>query len=580
MARRRRRTTLRRRRIVALGALGVVLLAGAAWALTAIADGADIPRGTSVLGADLGGLDRGEAATVLEAAVMEGSDRTMVTLTIDGAEPVAATASVLGVSVDVDATLAEADDRPPAPLRPLGLVASLLRDRATEPVFTIDVDALRAALGRGGADPATPRIELVDGSFRAVAGAVIPIPDVDALAELLLAAVETDFGRPIEVDVPIAGSVSPDTEAAAVLAAEANELTAAGARVTLQGTAEQFFIDPAALRGFVRLSGAADAAEIVLEDDLVMATLDSLFAGIGSRGRPAVIGVDDEGLVDITEGEPGYECCDLVAPAVLFSGLRAGLDVIELPGEEIPHPRGREWAESLGIDELVGEFTTEFKPGQTRVGNIDRISELTRGVIIEPGDTFSVNDFVGRRTVEKGFVAAGVIYNGVFREDVGGGISQYATTLFNAAFFAGLDFGEYQSHTIYISRYPYGREATLSYPHPDLQIVNITPYPVMIWPTTTDSSITVRLYSTPWVVGEQTGQSRRAEGVACTRVTTERTRTWLDDGHTEFDTVSARYRPEGTNCDGSPTITTTTTTTTVPEATTTTTTTTVPEATT
>ena len=55
------------------------------------------------------------------------------------------------------------------------------------------------------------------------------------------------------------------------------------------------------------------------------------------------------------------------------------------------------------------------------------------------------------------------------REAVGGGISQFATTLFNAAFFAGLDIPEYQSHSIYITRYPYGREATLSYPAPDLE---------------------------------------------------------------------------------------------------------------
>ena len=172
---------------------------------------------------------------------------------------------------------------------------------------------------------------------------------------------------------------------------------------------------------------------------------------------------------------------------------------------------------------------------------------------------------MGRRTREKGFVSAGVIYSGVFQSDIGGGISQYATTLFNAAFFAGLDFIDYQSHTIYIDRYPYGREATLSYPRPDLVIENNTPNTVMLWPATTETSVTVRLYSTPWVMGEQTDQSRRGEGSSCTRVTTERTRTWLEDGRTETDTVTARYRPEGLNCDGTPSVTTTTTTTTTTE---------------
>ncbi|MEZ5165201.1 MAG: VanW family protein [Acidimicrobiales bacterium] len=182
-----------------------------------------------------------------------------------------------------------------------------------------------------------------------------------------------------------------------------------------------------------------------------------------------------------------------------------------------------------------------------------RIAELTRKRGHRAGDHLLGQRLRGRRTTDNGFVAAGVISNGVFSESVGGGISQYATTLFNAAFFAGLEFGEYQSHSIYIDRYPYGREATVSFPHPDLQIRNPSPYGVLIWPTTTDDSITVRLYSTRWAVGDQTGQKQRTEGTSCTRVTTERTRTFVGDGHTEVDTVTARYRPEGVACDGSST---------------------------
>ena len=87
-----------------------------------------------------------------------------------------------------------------------------------------------------------------------------------------------------------------------------------------------------------------------------------------------------------------------------------------------------------------------------------------------------MNDKVGRRTTGKGFTTGGAIIDGRVGTSIGGGISQFATTLFNAALFAGLDFGEYQSHSLYISRYPRGREATLSFPHPDLQIRNTTPY--------------------------------------------------------------------------------------------------------
>jgi vancomycin resistance protein YoaR len=207
------------------------------------------------------------------------------------------------------------------------------------------------------------------------------------------------------------------------------------------------------------------------------------------------------------------------------------------------------------------------------VVNIKRIAELTQGALIEPGKTFSINDFVGKRTVEKGFVSGGVIQDGVFQEDVGGGISQYATTLFNAAFFGGLDFAKYQSHSIYITRYPYGREATVSFPAPDLEITNSTPYAVLIWPTATNTSITVQLYSTVFATGAQTNQSEKPVGTSCTRVTTERTRTYADGRAPKVDSVAALYQREGIDCNGNPTAgaTTTTTTTTTPPLITTTT---------
>ena len=162
--------------------------------------------------------------------------------------------------------------------------------------------------------------------------------------------------------------------------------------------------------------------------------------------------------------------------------------------------------------------------------NIRNFADLLQGAIIEPGESLSLNEYVGRRTTEKGFVPAGTIVNGHLVDSVGGGISQFATTIFNASFFAGLEFDRYQSHSIYFSRYPYGREATISWPAPELQIHNPSPYGVLIWPTSTENSVTVDIYSTQWAIGEQTGQTSRPIGEACTRVTTERTRTFVEDG--------------------------------------------------
>ena len=295
-----------------------------------------------------------------------------------------------------------------------------------------------------------------------------------------------------------------------------------------------------------------------LDESIALPALAELFADAGSPGTPASFWVEN-GVVSIVGGDDPTACCDPTSVERIDDALHARTTQVALDLTVAEGERDREWAESLGIVEEVASFTTTHACCQNRVTNIHLIADATRGVVIEPGATFSLNGHVGQRTAEKGYVAAGGITNGVLVDQLGGGISQYTTGLFNAAFFAGLDFGEYQAHSIYFSRYPYGREATLSWPHPDLQIVNTTPYGILIWPSYTDTSITVTLYSTRYVDVEQTGQTTSPQGV-CTRVRTERTRTYLD-GRVEVDTVGALYRRrEGENCSGESSVPTTTTT--------------------
>ena len=95
-------------------------------------------------------------------------------------------------------------------------------------------------------------------------------------------------------------------------------------------------------------------------------------------------------------------------------------------------------------------------------------------------------------------------------------------------------------HDEYFSRYPYGRESTISYPEPEFRIQNNTPYGVLVWPTYTDTSLTVHFYSTRHAVGSVAGQSTGVQG-NCTQVTTTRTRTY-NDGATENDSFYGAYR--------------------------------------
>ncbi len=148
-------------------------------------------------------------------------------------------------------------------------------------------------------------------------------------------------------------------------------------------------------------------------------------------------------------------------------------------------------------NELVSTFTTRYAPGEPRVVNIRLASRLLDGTVLTPGATFSMNEALGQRTTERGFVPAPTIVGGGGRliDTVGGGISQVATTLYNAAFFAGLDLVEHQPHSIYIERYPIGREATISWGGPELVFRNDWPAPLRMRLDATDSSLTVRFFS-------------------------------------------------------------------------------------
>lgn len=557
-----------RNALLAVAAVVAAVFAG--WVLDDKILGGDIARNTSIAGVDVGRLDIDEAAELLTDGRL--TDRP-IELRHD-TNSLAITAAELGVMVDAELALADAAEQPDLIAQPIRWIGSLFGNRSFDVRYTIDVDVLGEVVAGSDSifdlDFGLPQLELVNGRFVEADVASLPIVDADELRNLVLDAAITGGNGTAVIEIPITGSEVVD-RGADELIAEAHRLTKNGIALRVPGDITQRRVSQSALRSWLVFGGTIDEPTISLDDQLAQSTVETLFIDYGEAGDEPTFTIDDVGRVRIVGSSPGAVCCTLDTPERILAGMEAGERIVELRPREDPDVRGIEWAKSLGIVEVIGEFTTFYQPNQTRNINIQRIAELTQGAVIEPGGEFSINDYVGRRTRENGFVDAGVISNGVFTTSVGGGISQYATTLFNAAFFAGLDFGDYQSHSIYISRYPYGREATVNFPNVDLEILNTTPYGVLLWPTTDETSITVRLYGTKWVEGEQTSQTERRQGVSCIRVTTERTRTYLEDGRTEIDTVFARYRPEGVRCDGSPSDPadrTTTTTSTVPPATT------------
>jgi vancomycin resistance protein YoaR len=189
----------------------------------------------------------------------------------------------------------------------------------------------------------------------------------------------------------------------------------------------------------------------------------------------------------------------LIDPAATADALAAAASSVRRQGS-LPFVEGAEPTvttaslEALGIRHLISEFTTYHPCCQNRVTNIQLMADLIDRTIVRPGETFGINDHVGQRTAERGFLEDGTIIRGELVETVGGGVSQFATTMYNAVFWAGLEDVTHRPHSFYINRYPEGIEATISWQQPELAFRNDSDSAIWIRTAYTDTSITVRFY--------------------------------------------------------------------------------------
>ena len=155
-------------------------------------------------------------------------------------------------------------------------------------------------------------------------------------------------------------------------------------------------------------------------------------------------------------------------------------------------------AKALGIHRRISTFTTDMGVSSSnRIYNVQLMADYIDGTVIEPGDTFSFNERVGPRTPERGFLEGQMIVGCLLLPSIGGGVCQTATTLFNNAFELGLPIVERHNHSFYISHYPLGRDATVSWGGPDFKFRNDLDHAILIKSSYTSTTLTFTFYGTP-----------------------------------------------------------------------------------
>lgn len=522
------------------------------WAVDAAIHRDRVVRNVKIAGETVGGLSDIALRARVDAIADRLADTQIVIQTEIG--EAAWVASDLGVSLDVIATYESVMATRRARLlnRPIDWLSALASSTTAEIAINIDLSTLEeslysgARLERPGVEPSTRisnnRLEIVPG----VKGRLIDVEDAASAITKVLREGTSPTIQVATIEVPT--KVSDET--VKELVANANRSIQTPLTVRLNDY--ETVLNPQIVASWFVPDLEGPNPSLSLDPSLVLSSLEELLMPGNTGAGQAQFEIRD-GNVTIISSDGGTACCHQQAADLVRTALETGNgdQVQVLPNRPAAPREAVDRLEALGIVEKVSSFTTQYSCCVGRVTNIQKFAEIVHGTWIKPGGRLSLNETVGRRTEEKGFVPGGFISKGHLVEDIGGGVSQFATTIFNAAVRAGLDFEYYQAHSIYFDRYPYGLEATISFPRPDLVITNPTPFGVLIWNSWTDESITVDLYSTSNVDVKLEEPTEQLVDL-CTRVKTERIRTWQDQ-NVESDYFFATYRPEeGLNCDGTP----------------------------
>jgi vancomycin resistance protein YoaR len=486
-------------RVVVLLLLGLLVLAGGAYAAAHQLAGDKVPRGTTVAGVKIGGRSPEKAAQVLERRLAERAGAP-IELSVDGT-PRSVTPEQAGLSVDHEASVAEAGGEDSwAPGR---LWDYFTGGDDLEPVVVVDEAAMTTLLDQVESEAGRPARE---GSVRFKGG------EVKTRDPRTGQSLDRDAAR----DALESAYLSEPAQASVELVETEPEVDEADVQQALSSFANQAVSEPVTLTfedRSVRLQPAdyTRALSLVPQDGALVPQLDTaalkevVDTAVGGEGGPqdATVALVD-GKPTVIPDKPGasFDQAQIDAAFLDLVAAPTGQRTLPVTATVAEAEFKTADAEALQIKEKVSSFSTYFPYAEYRNTNLGRAAELIDGTVLKPGETFSLNDTVGERTRENGFTEGFIISDGIFKEDLGGGVSQMATTLFNGMFFAGLEDVEHKPHSFYIDRYPVGREATVAWGAVDLQFRNDTDYGVLIDVKVTPSSpssqgvVTVNMWST------------------------------------------------------------------------------------
>lgn len=478
-----------RRRLIIIGAVIVGVLVFLLGIFLATKD--TVRAGTTVAGVDIGGLSESEAVALVEEKIVPKVNKKFIISA--GEQEFEVRPAAAGITLDAPATVDQGMRRG---FNPFTLITDFIGSREIEPVISVDQQVLEdqvAAIAQS-ADvlPVEPNLKVTPQKITLTEGKDGLQIEQTALAELLVAGAtqpREPFSAPSEVTPP---RVSQET----AVAAEQLAQTAVSSPVTVIAGDISATIEPQVIARALSFSqqGNQLAPELngeILHKSIAPALRDAEVPGRDAtftikKGKPVVVpSVVGSGVAD----------ADLSTAVLGVLGDRNASRTVTVPmGIKEPELTTAD-AQALGITEKISSFTQSFPYAAYRTTNIGQAAEYVNGTLLMPGETFSMNDTIKERTVANGYTVGTIIGpGGVFEDALGGGVSAATTAVWTAAFFAGMEKTDTRAHSLYISRYQPGLEATVAWGIFDMKFTNTSPTPVFITTKMTNTSMRVTFW--------------------------------------------------------------------------------------
>lgn len=486
--------------------LGLVVLAGVAYALDIAQNQGKVPRATSVGGVDISSMERTAAVDKLQKE-LGGIENQVVTVRA-GEKHSELLPSASGLAMNFQKAV---DGIPDASLNPLTRLASFFRDPREQPV-AVDVDdaALNKELERVKGElsiaPVDGALAIENADFKVTDPKLGQTVDPAQLSD----AVQADWLDPagVEVEPEVVEPAINDQVIEDMQKGEAK--TALDKNLVVKGDKDvTATLDRGAIAQLVSISAKDGKLVLNIDDAKAQELLAAQLADSEVPGENAKVSFAGGGK-SVTPSQDGNVVNWEETMKDFDSRVRSD-DNREWEAAYKPEPATftTEEAEASTFDQVVGEFSTGGFSGPSGE-NIRIVAQTVNGAVVNPGETFSLNGYTGPRGTAQGYVESGIIINGHAGTAVGGGISQFATTLYNASYFAGMEDVAHTPHSYYISRYPAGREATVYEGAIDLQFKNTSDHPVRIDTSFGGGQITVRLMGVKTVNVESVNNGRWA----------------------------------------------------------------------